>query len=137
MKQKKGQMKISFGMIFSIILIIAFLGFAFFAIQKFFSFQGSVTKAKFYENLNQDVAKVYTSTKSTLPVNYIVPRGTSQVCFKVDPVYNVYIYTDKPTPGEFVKNLNITRDFCVRAEKQKVNFTLEKNYSESLVRVKA
>jgi len=42
MNEKRGQLKLSFGMIFSIILIIVFLGFAFFGIQKFMDYQKSI-----------------------------------------------------------------------------------------------
>jgi len=117
MKQKKGQMNISFGMIFSIILIIVFLGFAFLAIQKFLGFQNDVTEKKFYDALSQDVNQVWTSTKASKEVEYIIPRGITQVCFKT------------------IDHLNITKIICIDTINGKVNFLLEKSYGENFVEV--
>ncbi|HIH52488.1 MAG TPA: hypothetical protein HA284_03045 [Nanoarchaeota archaeon] len=135
MKQKKGQMNISFGMIFSIILIIVFLGFAFLAIQKFLGFQNDVTEKKFYDALSQDVNQVWTSTKASKQVEYIIPRGTTQVCFKNDPFKNVYLFSDKPSLGETIDHLNITKIICIDTINGKVNFLLEKSYGENFVEV--
>jgi uncharacterized protein (UPF0333 family) len=49
-KNKKAQLKISFGMIFSIILVISFLAFGFFAIQKFLGIQENIIMKKFVDD---------------------------------------------------------------------------------------
>ncbi len=136
MKQKRGQLKISFGMIFSVILVILFLAFAFLAVQKFLNFQKDVTAKKFYEGLKNDVKKVWTSTQSSEKVVYLIPRGTKQVCFKNEPYKNVYLYEEHPKPGEFIKHLKIENNFCISVLDGKVTFILEKNYGDSFVRVR-
>ncbi|MDP3966395.1 MAG: hypothetical protein Q8Q04_02600 [archaeon] len=135
-ENKRGQMKLSFGMIFSIILINFFLAFAFYAIQKFLSLQDEIKTAKFYESLRADVERVWTSTEASKEVQYIVPNNVKQVCFKSDPNKNVYFKTDRPKPGEFVEHLKILEDACFPAYGGKVKFTLEKEYGEALVSVK-
>ena len=45
--KKNGQATISFGMVFSIIMIIIFISFAFYAIQKFLDLQNSAQVGKF------------------------------------------------------------------------------------------
>ncbi|MCR4327140.1 MAG: hypothetical protein NUV46_00995 [Nanoarchaeota archaeon] len=134
---KKGEIKLSFGMIFSIILIIVFLGFAFFAIQKFLGLQKEVTTQKFYESLQSDVNSVWSSTEASTRVEYIVPGDIKQVCFKGSSSENVYFYTDRPKPGKHIEHLDLPEDsFCFPVSKGKAKFTLEKNYGENLVRVK-
>jgi len=135
-KQKKGQMKLSFGMIFSIILIIAFLGFAFLAIQKFFDFQKGVTEEKFYQNLNNDIDSVWKSTSASKQVEYLTPRGATKVCFENDPYQNVYFYSDHPMPGRLVSHLEVTQDSCIKIINEKVRFILEKTSDNPLVKVK-
>lgn len=130
-------MKLSFGMIFSIILIIAFLGFAFIAIQKFLGLQGDITQKQFFSNFNQDISKVWNSNSGSLPVEYNLPNGVKQLCFKNDPYENVYFSSDKPNVGEFVEHLNITESFCIDVVSGKVKFLLEKSYGDSSVRVNA
>lgn len=77
----KGQMQISFGMIFSIILIILFLGFAFYAIKTFLGFQDSAKAGKFLDDLQSDVNRIWNSQVSSEQQEYIVPSGINFVCF--------------------------------------------------------
>ena len=132
---RKGQFDLSFGMIFSIILIIVFLGFAFFAIQKFLLLQDDIKTAKFYESLKIDIESVWTSTEASKEVEYIVPGNVKQVCFRNDQEENVYFYTDKPRVGKYVEHLDLQETRCIPASGGKVKFTLEKEYGETLVRV--
>ena len=78
---KKAQMQISFGMIFSIILIIFFLAFAFFGIRAFLSVQGSGETAKFLNDFQSDAEKVWKSAQSSENEEYTLPDERSFVCF--------------------------------------------------------
>ena len=53
--KKRGFMEISFGMIFSIILIIVFLAFAFFGIKKLLEVQESAMISQFEKNLQDNI----------------------------------------------------------------------------------
>ena len=48
-------MKLSFGMIFSIILIIAFLALAFYGIKTMLDTQNEIKLKQFYDNLEADI----------------------------------------------------------------------------------
>jgi len=131
----KGHLEISFGMIFSIILIVVFLGFAFLAIQKFLEFQDQVKEKKFYDSFKGDIEKVWKSTMASKEVEYIVPSKTEKACFTDDPYENVYLYYERPSDGTYLEHLDITNSFCIDAMDGKVKFSLEKNYGDSLVKV--
>ena len=136
MDSKRAQLKLSFGMIFSIILIIVFLGFGFFAIQKFLSFQHDVQIKQFYSSLNEDVLKAYKSTRASSGETYSLPSSVKQVCFDDDNYENVYLYEERPLHGEYVEHLKIDEGFCVGTVGGKVNLILEKNYEDTFVSVR-
>ena len=76
-------MKLSFGMIFSIILIIIFLVFAFYVIGKFLDMKGSVEAGKFIGSLQTDVDKMWKSSQGSYsnPDGYFLPTKVEAVCF--------------------------------------------------------
>ncbi|MEN7981903.1 MAG: hypothetical protein ABFQ65_00465 [Nanoarchaeota archaeon] len=78
---KQGQMKLSFGMIFSIILIIIFISFSFFAIKKFLNLGDTAQIAKFANNLQTDIDKAWKGTQSSQEKEYFLPSKISHVCF--------------------------------------------------------
>ena len=78
---KRGQMKLSFGMIFSIILIIIFIAFAIYTINIFLGIQGNATKGKLFNDVQRDVDKILNSEKSLREFLYFLPRVIDSVCF--------------------------------------------------------
>jgi len=138
MKSKKAQMKLSFGMIFSIILIIVFLAFGFFAIQKFLSFQKEVQITKFYTSFGEDIDGAWKSTRASSEVAYSLPSSVKKVCFSNDNVYeNVYLYEKRPLAGKYFEHLKVERSFCSDVSDGKASFVLEKdyvNYGDNFVR---
>lgn len=78
---KKAQMKLSFGMIFSIILILAFLGFSVYAIQKFLGIQRGVQIGTFGEDLQSDVDKMWRGSQGSEEYTYRLPKKIEKVCF--------------------------------------------------------
>ena len=66
---KNAQMKLSFGMIFSIILIITFLGFGFYAIKSFVGISEDVKIGQFENNLQEDVTELWKSQIGTMSAN--------------------------------------------------------------------
>jgi len=133
---KEGQLKLSFGMIFSIFLIIVFIFFAIYAIQNFLGFQEDVKVKQFYDNLQNDVDKAWKSTKASKIVEYNLPEDVERVCFSNDEFQNVLLYGDL-TSAEKIEHLSVESNFCVDNLVGKTSFTLEKEYGESLVKVKA
>jgi len=80
-RKNRGQLKLSFGMIFSIILIIIFMAFAFFAIQKFMDFSNSAQIAKFKENLQSDIDNAWRGNEYGEDKEYHLPSKIEEVCF--------------------------------------------------------
>ena len=81
MKNQMGDMQISFGMIFSIIMIIVFITFAFYAIQKVLSIQNTAQAGKFANDLQNDVDKMWKSSQGSQEQEYAVPSKVKYVCF--------------------------------------------------------
>lgn len=80
----RGQMKLSFGMIFSLILIIVFLAFGFYIIIEFLDMQKCAQAGKFTDELQKDVNSVWKSPEANVnPDNpqYTLPDRIEKVCF--------------------------------------------------------
>jgi len=144
MKQK-GAMELSFGMIFSIILIIIFIAFAIYGITKFLNLQKNIQTKTFVDNLNFDIDKLWKSQGSQ-PVTYSVPGNVDKVCFSDDEFekdINMEIRGEKSIETYNIKHAKLSDDFssgkggkCVSAEKRKIALQLEKEYKETLVTIK-
>lgn len=80
-RSKHAQMKISFGMIWAIILIIAFMGFAFYAVQKFLGMQRNLEVGNFANSLQEDIDRFWKSQKNSKQINYSLPTRIEKVCF--------------------------------------------------------
>jgi hypothetical protein len=78
---KKAQINISFGMIFSIILIIVFIVFAFYAIGKFLDIQKSAKTGQFIKSLKSDVSQMWRSSSGSQAVEYSITSSIDYVCF--------------------------------------------------------
>ena len=88
--KKRGQMEMSFGMIFSIILIIAFISFAFFAIYKFIDFQNDAKAGRFYDDFQSDIDRIWRSSVSSEQKEYSVPGYADFVCFVDEQLWNFF-----------------------------------------------
>ena len=77
---KSGQMKLSFGMIFSIILIIIFVAFAFYVISVILNWQKSLQAGTFLNELQHNVDKIWKSTQGSQEEDYILPKSIQKVC---------------------------------------------------------
>jgi eight-cysteine-cluster-containing protein len=78
---KSGQMKLSFGMIFSIILIIIFVAAAFYAIGKFLDLQKALQVGQFVDGVQFDVDKIWKSPQGSTEEEYSLPKNIQAVCF--------------------------------------------------------
>jgi len=156
-------MKISFGMIFSIILIVVFLSFAFFAIKTFLGFQKSAESGKFLSDFQADIDRVWKSAQSSQIETYTLPGKIEYICF-VDfegPVkgqskdfykdleranygnenFVFYPFGSSDIDSRTIKNVNLSaitsneNPFCIKNIDGKITLTLKKEFSENLVRI--
>lgn len=79
--KKRGQVKLSFGMIFSIILIVAFLAFTIYAITKLLEVQRNIQVGSFADSLQEDVDEKWKGGMGSEEAEYRLPKGIQAVCF--------------------------------------------------------
>jgi hypothetical protein len=136
-----GQINLSFGMIFSIMLIVFFLIFAFFGIKKLIEVQQKTQINLFYQDLQQDVNTAWNSESYSHDVEYTLPKKISKVCF-IDQDKNLLLYEKDDsfsTKRNYIEHLNVEEslneeeELCFENLDGKVSFYLEKNYGENYV----
>ncbi|MDP2628493.1 MAG: hypothetical protein Q8P15_01190 [Nanoarchaeota archaeon] len=134
--KKRGALNLSFGMIFSIFLIIFFLGFAFYIIPKFLGFQDDAKIGSFVNDFQNDVNKMWKSTKGSQVVEYSLPKKVSEICF--DEKSRIY-FNPFGSGGNFdyseTEHLDVQSDSCFEVVDGKISMTIKKDFGEVLVRV--
>lgn len=158
-EKTQGQVELSFGMIFSIILIVIFISFAFYAIQKFLEIQRVAQVGQFVDNLQSDIDKLWTGSQGSQEVEYVLPNKIEYVCL-VD--YSSEIRTNKDFSTELkqiyenqnivfypydfgaldsmeIRHIDIQKiteaenPFCFENKKGKLKITLQKSFGDALV----
>ena len=162
-ENKRGQINLSFGMIFSIILIIVFISFAFYAIGKFLDIQKAAKTGQFIDAFKADTDRMWKSSSGSQEVEYGLPSSVEQVCFtdflrNVKPANKKEIYDDlkfvyfedenlffypvgsagavDSTKVENIDINEITKNenpYCINNVKGKVKLTIKKEIDEPLV----
>jgi len=133
---KRGQIKLSFGVIFSIILIVVFISFAFYAIQKILVMQEAVQSKQFIDDLQTDIDKIWKSTQASQQKEYLIPSKIKEVCFQEDEHENI-IFIGTDLPGAMINHLNLIgtlnekKQFCIESAKGKITMTIKKDYGEN------
>ncbi len=141
MGDKTGQMKLSFGMIFSIILIVIFIAFAFYAIRIFLGIQDEMKIEQFGHGLQTDVDKMWKSSHGSQEVEYLLPSKIESVCFADDEYQNLIFHSEEFVGGKKIQHIDIekiTEDenpFCVENIKGKIKMIIKKDYGEALVTI--
>lgn len=162
-ENKRGQINLSFGMIFSIILIIVFISFAFYAIGKFLDIQKAAKTGQFIDAFKADTDRMWKSSSGSQEVEYGLPSSVEQVCFtdflrNVKPANKKEIYDDlkfvyfedenlffypvgsagtvDSTKIDNIDLIGITsgeNPYCINNVKGKVKLTIKKEIDEPLV----
>jgi hypothetical protein len=142
-KEKKGQLKLSFGMIFSIILIIIFLAFAIYAITKFLGLQDTLKIEGFFDDLQNDIDKVWKGSQASIQIEYLLPKKIDAVCFTDNEYENLFFQSESIIRGKKIEHidiLEITKNgkedpFCIDNKNGKVKMIIKKDFGESLVTI--
>ena len=163
---KRGQLKLSFGMIFSIILIIIFISLAFFAINKFLDVQNTIQVGKFGNNFQLDVDKIWKGSQGSEEKKYTLPKKIVYICFvdyssekkgekqdlyrKIEQLYyeneNMFFYPIGSAQGlnaKEIKHIDLEKiienenPFCIENIDGKVGFIIKKDFGEALVTIEA
>mgnify|MGYP001430239610 CR=1 FL=1 len=143
-KNKKAQMQIGFGMIFSVILIVVFIAFAIYGIATFIRIQKMAQVAGFQQDLQNDIDSAWRSTSVSQAYSYNIPKNIQQVCFKRDENENMYFVPDD-YDGALLKNLDVIKTvtsqgssngrLCIDVNSGKLDLMIKKSYNENLVTI--
>ena len=131
-------MKLSFGMIFSIFLIIIFIAFAFYAITKFIKLQENVLKEKFVKDLQGNVDEIW-KNKGSAGETYSLPKKVERICFTDDEFNNLLIISEKVTEEKNIEHVDISKiteegDYCISNVDGEVKLVISRS-SEYLVTI--
>lgn len=156
-------MQISFGMIFSILLIIVFISTVIYVIIYFLNFSERVKIEQFEENLQESVDNIWKSVQGSKQIKLSLPTKIEKICFidsssnakgkdreLYDDFYfaitkeNLVYYPEGSSQGKYgteINHLNISRitkernPYCIESKKGDYSFVIKMDYSENLVRV--
>jgi hypothetical protein len=140
-ENKRGQINLSFGMIFSIILIIVFIAFAFYGIKKFLDFQKDVQISSFVKEFQDDVERMQQSFEGNQEKTYLLPTKIKEVCF-VGGQNNLRLNAKRLTDSRRIEGIDIEKtlgnrqEYCIQNTEGKVTLNLEINYGENLVTIR-
>lgn len=161
-KSRKGSIKISFEMIFSIILIIAFVGAAFYVIKIFLGTKECAESGSFYTEINDNVGRAWRSPETSQIVTSFLPTSIEYVCFvnsnssKRGAYQNFYdeltlygknlvLYPpSKACSGLQAYKLGhinldeitkINNPYCIKVERGKITFKIEKGIYDKSVKI--
>jgi len=139
---KRGQMKLSFGMIFSIFLIIIFIAFAVYAITKFINLQKTIQIESFAKNLQTDVDRAWGPAGRTFSnETYSLPNKVEAVCFTNNEFNNLMFRSSKLIKGKNIEHLDIMGmtlsgdPYCISNTDGKVKLIISKDFGEDLVTI--
>ena len=78
---KRGALELSFGMIFSVIIIIAIVGVAIYAITTFLNIGKTSQIGLFHQRFQETVDDVWASSITNRVVSFSIPKSVKLVCF--------------------------------------------------------
>lgn len=143
-KNKKAQIKLSFGMIFSIIIIIFILTFAFWGIKKVMGIQQSALISKFESDFQDDITTMWSGPQGQQTVSYTLPNKIEGVCITESNYEDMYFLPISSRVASvnllhvnFEKTVenNNGQDLCFKNVEGKVEITLKKEFGETLVTI--
>jgi len=160
---KRGQLELSFGMIFTLILIAIFIAFAIYVIITFLNFSDKVKIEQFDEAIQEDIDDIWRSPQGNKEVTYSLPTQIEKICFfdrstpakgNYSSFHNTFIglsleenlmfYPEASGEGENgieLSNIDISKitkssnPYCVDNDGE-FKLTISMNYGEGLVTIK-
>lgn len=154
MHRKEGQMQLSFGMMFSIFIIIVTIAVAFYVIKEFFLTSKCTELKAFHDDVQREIDTVWRSAAAQLSYQQSLPSSVKAICFGDPKTWdarthraeaetfasyrttenNFFIYPvqcGKATSVRKLSHVGIQKGFCVPTAKGEVRLTLSKASSTS------
>jgi uncharacterized protein (UPF0333 family) len=138
---KRGAINISFGMIFSIILIVVFLAFAFYGIKKLVEVQEIALVSQFKSDLQEDIDKMWNGPQGQQPLKYRIPNKIEGICITNSEYQNLYFIPEGKFQGtiiehvDFEKSLGKNKNLCFENNEGTISINLNKDFGENLVTI--
>ena len=139
---KKGQIQISFGMIFSIILMILFIAFAIYAINIFLGIQGQASEQKLAHDIQEDIDRVWRSSESSQEFEYLASGDINGICLTDSVSENLIIRSGAETERFLLEHIDILEitssenPYCIDSVDSKIKLRMEKSFGDNLVNIK-
>jgi len=160
--RKRGSFGLSFGMIFSIIIIIAIIGVSFYVINNFLGLQKCAEQSLFYDEFQKQIDIAWNSEITERTYEAKLPGGIDRVCLgdassgDFNPRYseeyqkfnryfrfdaNLFLFPPEKacTPEYFkLKHVDLTllqRFDCFEVDGKNVEFKIEKGSTDALVEI--
>jgi hypothetical protein len=152
--KKRGQFQLSFGMIFSILIIIAIIATAFYVISKFLSTSKCTEIAIFHDDFKDYIDKAWRSTIHQDTFSGTLPQGIKEICFgdlsqnrrpEIERAFintegNVFLYPpeqacDSAFRSVKLDHVEIPEFFCKKITKNKITIKTSKTQFDSLVKI--
>jgi hypothetical protein len=141
-KNKRAQMNLSFGVIFSIILIIVFIAFAIFGVAKLMQTVQESKVLAFKNDLQTAIDAKWQGEYGSTKFEGYLPKKITKVCFIDDEFENIYFLPIGKFKGGELKHLDFSKiipsnaqEVCINAADGKIVFYLKKNSGEQLVTI--
>jgi hypothetical protein len=145
------QMQISFGVIFSIFLIIVFIAFAIYGIGKFLCLKNVAEVEKFKTDFQGDIDKMWkgSGNQEDTAGPYYLPDKIKQVCFVNNEYENMQFVADNSNCGFSKKDLlehvdipktiasskTTPKKLCIDTVNGKISIGIKKAYNEDFVTI--
>jgi len=132
----KAQLELSFGMIFSIILIIVFIVFAGYAIMKIIRLQENVSTLKFVNDLQNDVNSMWqANTAGSQGYTYKLPVKVEQVCIDENSEISFLPFgVGENAEDTKIEHLSNQEKFCIETTGE-IKIRISKGKYDSLVSI--
>lgn len=162
-RKAEGVFGLSFGMIWSIILIVFFVLAAFIGIRVFLGYQEKTTIGFFLDDLDKSVKEAFYAESTNYEFKSNLPSGIEYVCFVnftsptrnpndaekmiwdlvtstyYEPDMNIYLYTPNKDYGISFDKINYIyterNPLCVKVINKKISIKIEKKFDEAFVRL--
>jgi len=145
-KSKKAQnvFGLSFGVIFSILLIIFFIVVAFIAINAFLKTQKCTQIGIFIDDFEVEINKAWNSQSSSFEFQGTLPSNLDSVCFTSQEEKNLFLSPKAKAciPEYNIEHLDIEKitqsqdPYCIDINKGDIDIQIEKGFNDALVGIR-
>ncbi len=133
-RNKRAQIRLSFGFLVSIILIIVFIAAAIYVVGKMLALKNYTQIKQFKQELQQNINTQWSGEFGSENYQYFLPKEIKKVCFSEGIGGKFYFLPLGVSPDDKFKNIKVTSDFCIN-NTGRVNVKLVKTYGKPLVNV--